>query len=488
MDYKLYFDGRWQGASSSFEVFNPVDRSVFARVANAGVEEARQAISAANEASPAWAASSIDERAAVLRRVADLLDERQKDIAKILVAEAGSWIGKAMAESGNASPKFRTAVEVGRHYPLGAHEVAAAGGKTNIVERRPLGVVAVISPWNFPLTLSSRGVATPLMAGNTVVLKPSEETPVSGGLILAELFDEAGAPPGVFNVITCARDSVAAVGDELIENPHVKAIDFTGSTAVGRHIGAKAGALFKRVCLELGGKDALIVLDDADLETAVSAATFASFMHQGQICMSAERIVVHEAIADEFTRRFAENVRSLGYGDPTQKDKAIGPIINRKQMENIEAQVQDARSRGAAILTGGESDGPYYQPTVIADVTRDMKVFRDETFGPVAAVIKVADDDEAVDVANDCEYGLSAGVITNDSERGLAVARRLETGMAHVNDGPLNDNPALPFGGCKSSGIGRHGGEQGFDMYTETRWLSVQEEPRPYPPAFAEKR
>ena len=407
-EYKLFINGQWTTPGSSFDVLNPADQMVYAKVADAGVEDAKSAVAAAAAASEAWGAMSHDERAKGLLKGADILEERQQDIAGQLVAEAGSWIGKAMYETGIAPQEFRSAVEIAGEHQATVEEIPSHAGKVSMVERRPLGVVTVISPWNFPLLLSSRGVAMALAVGNSVVLKPSEETPISGGIVLAQAFEEAGGPAGVFNVITCSRDNVVAVGDELITSPHVKAIDFTGSTAVGSQIGAKAGALFKKVCLELGGKDALIILDDADMKTAVNATTFGCFMHQGQVCMSAERLIVHESLAEEFTKRLVDNVNTLGSGDPTEMGKVIGPIINQKQLDNIHCQVEDARAKDANVLTGGSYEGLYYQPTVISGVTRDMSIFRDETFGPVAPVITVASDDEAVDVANDSVYGLSA--------------------------------------------------------------------------------
>jgi aldehyde dehydrogenase (NAD+) len=361
-------------------------------------------------------------------------------------------------------------------------------GKLSLVVREPLGVVATISPWNAPLLLSSRGIAVALAVGNTVVLKPSEETPVAGGIVLAQAFEEAGLPRGVFNVVTCSRQHVAEVGDELIENPSVRGISFTGSTAIGKQIGAKAGGLLKRACLELGGKDALIVLDDADMDRALSAASFGSFMHQGQICMSVEKIVLHEKIAAEFTERFVALVQGLKTGDPHQPGHVIGPIINQKQLDKIAAQVDDAIKKGAKLLTGGRHHGLFYEATVLSQVTRDMAVYREETFGPVAPLITVRNDEEAIAVANDTEYGLSAGIVTRDEQRGLDIARRLDTGMAHINCSSVNDEPWIPFGGAKNSGLGRHGGSGSVQAFTETRWITSDRGGRPYPPPFMPKK
>jgi aldehyde dehydrogenase (NAD+) len=323
--------------------------------------------------------------------------------------------------------------------------------------------------------------------GNTIVLKPSEETPVAGGLLIGEVLEEAGIPKGVFNVVTCSRDNVAAVGDELISNPAVRGISFTGSTAVGAQLAAKAGGLLKKCCVELGGKDALIVLDDADIEHAVNAATFGSFMHQGQICMSVERVIVHSAVAKEFTEKFVANAKKLKVGNPREMANCIGPIINQKQLDKIRAQVDEAVQKGAKILCGGKNNGLFFEPTVLGDVTRDMRVFRDETFGPIAPVITVDSVDEAVEVANDSDYGLSAGIMTRNEERGLAIARRLHTGMAHINDSSVNDEPHVPFGGVGWSGLGRHGGRAGIDQFTEMRWITLERGGRHYPPPFLMK-
>jgi aldehyde dehydrogenase (NAD+) len=480
----MYCNGTWvRGEGAAFDDFNPATGKTFARVAGATRADMRRAIEAAQAAQPAWTALPHTERARYLLKIADLVESRQKDLIAALVDEVGSWVGKAGFETGYAPGIFRAAAA--SVYQMTGEIVPSELGKVSMLLRQPLGVVGVISPWNFPLLLTGRGFATAMALGNTIVLKPSEESPVTGGLVYAEIMEQAGLPPGVFNVVTCSRDQVGEVGDELVSNPHVKAISFTGSTAVGRIIGARAGGLLKKCCLELGGKDALLVLDDADIGLAVNAATFGTFMHQGQICMSTERIVVHESIAAEFTRRFVANVSKLRYGDPWDMGKVIGPIINAKQLAKITEQVEDARARGANLLIGGHSHGPYFEPTVLSNITTDMKIFREENFGPVAPILTAASDDEAIAIANDSEYGLSAGIITRDEDRGLAVAARLETGMAHVNDSSVNDEPHIPFGGIKNSGLGRHGGRPAIETFTELRWVTV-DRGRHYPPPFVE--
>jgi aldehyde dehydrogenase (NAD+) len=483
----LYINGQWVAATNkaTFPVYNPSTGGVWAQVADATRSDAAAAIAAAAAAQPAWAALPHSERARLLSKVADVLAARAKELQEALIDEGGSWVGKTMFETGYSVGVFRAAAAAA--YQVTGEILPSDHGKLSLVVREPLGVVSVISPWNFPLILSSRGFATALAVGNAVVLKPSEETPVAGGLLIAEILEEAGIPKGVFNVVTCSRNHVAEVGDELISNPAVRGISFTGSTAVGTQVAAKAGSLLKKCCVELGGKDALIVLDDADIEHAVNAATFGSFMHQGQICMSVERVIVHEAVAKEFIDKFVANTKKLKVGNPREMANCIGPIINQKQLDKIREQVDDAVAKGAKILCGGKNTGLFFEPTILTNVTRDMKIMRDETFGPVAPVVTVGSVDEAVEVANDSEYGLSAGIITRNEERGLAIARRLHTGMAHINDSSVNDEPHVPFGGVGWSGLGRHGGRQGIDQFTETRWITLERGGRHYPPPFMMK-
>jgi vanillin dehydrogenase len=485
---QMYIGGAWTGAAggATFANYNPATGELWGSVADAGRSDARRAIEAARAAFPAWSRLAPSARAAHLLKVADILERRQKELAAIRTEEGGAWIGFAMFETGYAPGIWRAAAAL-CYQPLG--EVMPSNyGKLSLVVREPLGVVAAISPWNAPLLLSSRGIAVALAMGNTVVLKPSEETPVGGGVVLAQALEEANLPKGVFNLVTCSREHVGEVGDELIANPAVRCISFTGSTAVGKQIGAKAGGLLKRACLELGGKDALIILDDADMERALGSASFGSFMHQGQICMSVEKIVLHHKIAAEFTERFVALVKTLKSGDPKEPGNVIGPIINQKQLEKIKGQVDEAVKKGAKVLAGGSHHGLYYEATVLNDVTPEMAVYREETFGPVAPLVTVQSDDEAVAVANDSEYGLSAGIITRDEQRGLALARRLQTGIAHINCSSVNDEPWVPFGGVKDSGIGRHGGSGSVASFTETRWITSDRGGRPYPPPFMPKK
>ena len=469
--YKMYIDGQWVSKDETFADYNPASGDTWAQIPDGNRGDAQQAVAAAAAARAEWAAMPHARRAGYLLKAADILEKRQQDFADALIDESGYVPGL-----------FRTAAA--SVYQMTGEILPSDHGKVSMVVRQPLGVVSVISPWNFPLLLSARGLAFALAVGNTVVLKPSEETPVSGGLLIAELFAEAQLPPGVFNVVTCSRASVEEVGDELVVNPAVGGVSFTGSTAVGRQVASKAGMMLKKACVELGGKDSLIILEDADLELALNAASFGAFMHQGQICMSVEKIIVDESIAAQFTERFVAKVKSFSVGDPREMPNVIGPIINQRQLDKIHGQVTDAVDKGAELLAGGTHEGLYYQPTVLTGVTPAMRIYQEETFGPVAPIIAVKGADEAVAVANDSEYGLSAGIITRDEEKGLAIANRLQTGMAHINDSSVNDEPHVPFGGVKNSGVGRHGGKASVETFTELRWLTLERGGRHYPPPF----
>jgi acyl-CoA reductase-like NAD-dependent aldehyde dehydrogenase len=340
--------------------------------------------------------------------------------------------------------------------------------------RKPVGVVGAIAPWNAALILSARSIAAPLALGNTVVLKPSELSPIVGGLIWGEIFSEAGLPAGVLNIVTHAPGEAGPIGDELVENPAVRRINFTGSTAVGRKLAEAAGRNLKRVVLELGGYNPLLVLADADLDYAVNASAFGAFLHQGQICMSARKIIVERPIAEEFTARLAAKTKTLKAGDPNEHDTIIGPLINEAALQMVKERVQDAVAKGAKVLAGGEAVGPCFQATLLTDVPEDSDFAKHETFGPVLAIEVVDSADEAVALANSTTYGLSAGILTADTNRGFALAQQLESGIVHVNDQPVGDEPQMPFGGVKDSGWGRFGGQAVVEEFTELRWITVQ--------------
>ena len=338
--------------------------------------------------------------------------------------------------------------------------------------RRPAGVVGAFAPWNAALILSARSIAAPLALGNTVVLKPSEWSPFSGGLLWGQIFAEAGLPAGVLNIVTHAPGAAGPIGDVLIEHPAVRRLNFTGSSQVGRKIAEAAGRQLKRVVLELGGHNPLIVLGDADLEYAVNASAYGSYLHQGQICMSTRRIYVERSIADEFIGRLAEKTKGLKVGDPKEHDTIIGPLINEQALATVKGRVEQAVAGGARVLAGGEAVGPCFQATLLTDVSEDSEFAKHETFGPVAAVEIVDSAEEAVQKANRTSYGLSAGIITSDRDRGLSLAQQIDSGIVHVNDQTVADEPQMPFGGVKDSGYGSEGGSETFDGYLVTKFVT----------------
>ncbi|PCI02612.1 MAG: aldehyde dehydrogenase [Hyphomicrobiales bacterium] len=478
----MYIGGKWVDTGRTFNDMNPSDDSVWAEVADGGVAETTAAINAAQEAFADWADLPFHERSHYMLKIADELERRQQDIVAALQGEGGGWFGKGMFESGYLPEIFRAAAAA--CYDSIGEILPSEHKKFSTAMRVPMGVVTVISPWNFPCILSGRGFAFAMAAGNTIVLKPSEDTPYSGGILYAEICEAVGIPAGVFNVVTCSRDNVVEVGNELVENPLVKGVSFTGSTPVGRQIAAKAGAHLKKCCVELGGKDSLIVLEDADMERATQAANFGSFMHQGQICMSVEKVLVHESIYPEFLSKFVERAAKLKVGDSSDKSNIIGPLINDRQVARVKAQLDDAIAKGAKVALGGKITGRFVEPTILTGVTPDMDIYRDETFGPVVPVIPFKTDEEAIALNNDTEYGLSSGIITRDEHRGLEMSKKLATGMCHINCSSVNDEPHVPFGGSKSSGVGRHGGRWAMETFTETRWITMERGGRKFPPVF----
>ncbi len=478
----MYIGGNWVPAARTFDDLNPSDNSLYARVPDGSRGDMTRAIEAARSAFPDWSQRPFHDRAHALLKVAEVWERRKDDFIAAVVAEGGGWFGKGVFEVGFVAEIFRTCAAL--CYQSIGDVLPSGEGKVSMATRWPLGVVGVISPWNMPGILTSRGYAAALAAGNTVVLKPSEDTPYSGGLYHAEILEEAGVPAGVFNVVTCSRENVGEVGDELIEHPSVKGISFTGSTAVGRHIAAKAGAHLKKCCVELGGKDSMIVLEDADIGRAAKAANFGSFMHQGQVCMSTEKLLVHESVYDPFMAKFLDRAAKLRTGPTDDPDNVIGPLVNTRQAHRVKALIDDAVSKGAQVALGGKTWDNFVEPTVLTDVDSSMDIWHDETFGPVVVVCPFRNEDEAVRLNNDTEYGLTAAVWTADEARALRLAGRLETGMVHVNDQNINDEPHVPFGGVKASGVGRYGGRWSLDAFTELRWITLDRGGRHYPPVF----
>jgi aldehyde dehydrogenase (NAD+) len=480
--HKMFIGGKWVDAADgqTFEDLNPYTGEVYAHLPAGKREDAARAIEAAQAAFPEWANSPPSLRRKIFLKAADIMERRQDELVKAMMEEVGGTIGISMFQMFFVPGLYRSAA-------AGAYEVkgeiipADYPNAFFMAVRQPAGVVSCFGPFNVPYILCSRAFAMPVAYGNTAVLKPSEEASVTGGILLAEIFEEAGLPPGVLNVITSTREDAVEVGDEMISNPAVRRISFTGSTDVGRIIAENAGRHLKRAVLELGGKDPLIVLGDADLDYAVDAATWGAFLHQGEICMSTERIIIEKNIADQFTEKLKERALSLPMGDPTNPATAIGPLINQRAVDLVHAHVQEAVAGGAELVTGGKFDKLIYHPTIVTDVKPEMRIFTDQTFGPVAPIVVVDDAEEALAVANNSKYGLSAGIITNDFTRALDMAMRLETGMVHIGDQTVNDEPQVPFGGVKGSGYGRFGGQAALDEFTELRWISVQRTPRTFP-------
>jgi len=481
-DYKMYVNGEWVGALDGevYDDLNPFTGEIFARVPSGKRADARRAIDAAVVAFPGWSHTLPAERQALFLRAADILEKKQNEIVTILGEETGCTFGFAMFQT-QFTPSLLREAAAQTHQANGEIIPADLPGAFYMAIRQPVGVIAGIAPWNAPLILSLRSICLPIAYGNTAVLKPSMESAVAGGVVIAEVFHEAGFPKGVLNLVTNGPGRSSEIGDEFVENPKVRRISLTGSSAVGRQLAEKAGRYLKRVALELGGQNPLIILRDANVDDAVDAAAFGAFLHQGQICMSTRRIIVEKPIAKEFTEKFVQKVSTYKVGNPKEPDTIIGPLINQHQFNEVKRSVDVAVRDGAKILCGGKSEGLCYYPTVLTHVKPGTPFSCEETFGPVVSVAEVKDEEEAVAVANDTLYGLSAAVFTRDFAKGLAVAERIESGIVHINDQTVHDEPQVPFGGMKNSGWGRFGGHAALEEFTELRWISMQRTRRQYP-------
>ena len=428
---------------------------------------------------PAWAGQGPNARRTVLMKAAEALAARKDDFVAAMMAETGSTAGWAMFNLMLATGMVREAAAITTQI---AGEVIPSDkpGCLAMALKEPVGVILGIAPWNAPIILGVRAIAVPLACGNSVILKASELCPRTHALII-EAFAEAGFPEGVVNVVTNAPEDAADVVGALIDAPEVKRINFTGSTNVGRIIAKRAAEHLKPCLLELGGKAPLLVLEDADLDEAVKAAAFGAFMNQGQICMSTERIIVVEAVADAFIEMFAAKAGSMPAGDPREGTTPLGAVIDRRTVDHVNALIDDAVAKGATVVAGGKADSVLMAATVLSGVTADMKLYGEESFGPIVAVIRARDQAHAIELANDSEYGLSAAVFTRDTARGLSVARRIHSGICHVNGPTVHDEAQMPFGGVGASGYGRFGGRQGIDSFTETRWITVETQPGHFP-------
>ena len=479
---KMYIDGQWvEGSSDKFiDNVNPFTDEKLFSIRSADEPDLDKAYAAAKESQSEWATMLPQNRRALIEKFAELTLKYKDDIIDWLVKESGSTRIKAEGEFAASMAIIKEAAT----FPFrmdGLIKPSIVPNKENRVYRKPLGVIGVISPWNFPFHLAVRSIVSALATGNTVVVKPATATPVTGGLLFASLFEEAGLPKGVLNVVV-GRGS--EIGDAIVEHPVPKLISFTGSTEVGKGIAEKAGRLLKKTALELGGNNVFVVLDDADIDRAVESAVYSKFYHQGQICMSTNRILVAESIHDAFLERFVERVRGLKAGNPDEADTQVGPLIDHDQVERILDQIDKTVEAGAKLQSGGNVNGNVLDPTVVSGVTNDMPLAKNEIFGPVAVILSFKDDDEALRISNELPYGLS-GAVHGSVYRATEFARQVETGMIHVNDQSVNDEPHLPFGGEKDSGLGRFNGEWVLEEFTTLQWVSVMHERREYKPFFS---
>jgi aldehyde dehydrogenase (NAD+) len=471
--------GEWR-AGSSPDVradTDPYTGETLVEIQQASAEDVDAAYAAATEAAVGWREALPAERAEVMSRAAEILRSRQDEVVRWLIAEAGSTRIKAENECQLVVGGLLEAASV-PHRVHGRILPSDIPGKENRIYRQPVGVVTVISPWNFPLQLTNRSLAPALACGNAVVVKPAGDTPVTGGLLHAEILAEAGLPDGVLSVLVGGGSEI---GDAIVQHPASRVVSFTGSTVVGRGIAEKAP--LKRLSLELGGNGPLVVLDDADLDAAVDAAIFGKYLHQGQICMAVNRIVVDRSVHDEFVDRFVARARALPVGDPREEGTVIGPIINEDQAGSVRDKLDEARSDGATVALGGDPTGPIGSvlPPHVLLADNDVATARQEVFGPVATIIRARDEEDALRIANDTELGLSSAVFSADVERAVRFALRVEAGMTHVNDQPVNDEAHNAFGGEKESGLGRFGGDWAIQEFTTDHWISVQHRRREYP-------
>ncbi|HEY6926302.1 MAG TPA: aldehyde dehydrogenase [Steroidobacteraceae bacterium] len=480
-DVKLLIAGRDVPATkaATFDRLNPISGEVATRAAAASAADAKAAADAAAAAFPKWAALGPGARRSLLNKAADLLEARAAQFATILSTETGATGGWGHFNVHLAAGMLREAASMTTQIS-GEVIPSDVPGSLAMGVRQPAGVVVGIAPWNAPIILGVRAIAMPLACGNTVILKASEVCPATHRLIGAVL-TEAGLGDGVVNVITHEPKDAEAVAEALISHPAVKRVNFTGSTRVGKIIAAISAKYLKPVVLELGGKAPLIVLDDADIDAAVNATVFGAFANSGQICMSTERVIVHEKVADEFASKLAKRVAALPSGDPRKGDVVLGAVVGKPTVDRVLKLVQEASAKGAKVLCGGESDGTIMKGIVVDKVTPDMALFREESFGPQVSITRVKSAEEAVKLANDTEYGLSAALFTRDIARGIELARQIESGICHINGPTVHDEAQMPFGGVKASGYGRFGGKAGVNEFTELRWITIQTTPRHYP-------
>lgn len=475
-DSKIFSGGFIAGSGGTAEVTAPATGEVIATVGRADVADLEAAVAAAKAAQPAWAALPYTERAAVMTKAAALLEAAPERLIRWLVPEAGSGQGKAGFEAMLVTSELSAAAALAAQ-PYG-QMLRSMKPRVSIGRYVPVGVVGVISPFNFPAILSMRSVAPALALGNAVILKPDPRTSISGGLALAEILAEAGLPEGLLHVLPAGAD----VGAALVAHPDVPCLSFTGSTAAGRKIGEAAGPLLKKVHLELGGNNALLVMPDADIDAAASAGAWGSFLHQGQICMTTGRHLVPKDKVEEYAAKLAEKARHIPVGDPSDPANALGPIIDENQLKHVHSIVEDTVAAGARLLAGGTHEGLFYKPTVLADVPLDSPAFSQEIFGPVAPVVGYETLEEAVEIINSSEYGLSVAILTANPFRAFELAEGMKSGAVHINDQTVDDEAVAPFGGAKASGVGGHfGSSVNLDTFCDVQWVTIQGEIERYP-------
>ncbi|RSL33564.1 aldehyde dehydrogenase family protein [Salibacterium salarium] len=477
---KSYINGEWvEGAAKqTYDNLNPYDDSTVTTFSLATATQLEEAFEAASEAQKQWAASTTEDRKRVVEDAVDYLKKNHDEIVDTIVKESGGTVLKGNVEMHLTIEVLEEALHYAGEVGNVKEVPSAQDGKVNQIHRRPLGVISSISPFNFPMNLSMRTIAPAIALGNSVVHKPDIQVGLTGGVILAKAFEYAGLPKGVFNMVLT---DIPEIGDGMITNDHAQLISFTGSTAVGKHIGEIAGRNLKPVALELGGNSPFVVLSDADVDQAVNAAVFGKFIHQGQICMIINRIIVHQDKYNQFAEKFYEKVKDLPVGDPSNPETVIGPLVNKGQMEKALGFIDEAKKEGATALLEGKQQGNVLTPSIFTNVNNRGNVAQSELFGPIALIIKAETDDEAINMANDTDRGLSSAIFTSDLQKGEKYALELDAGMTHINDQTVNDAPNIPFGGNKASGMGRFGNPWVVEEFTSPKWISVQKTERPFP-------
>lgn len=475
----LYIDGEWVTPDrGTIDVMNPSTQEKFAEVPAGQPSDVEAAFDAAVEAQKEWRDTPLEERKEVIQQAVDVMKDRRQEVMNLLAVEAGSTTAKQMAEYETARQTIEYWANLDEDMVADEERESGFVGKTSRIVKEPQGVVAVIPPWNFPFHLAIRSIPPALALGNSVVLKPASETPISGGLSLASIFDETDLPNGLLNVVT---GKGSTIGDDIAGNPKADVLAFTGSTDIGRRVARLAADQVNPAALELGGNAPYVVTEDVDLDEVVTAGLFGSFLHQGQVCISINRHLVHEDIYDDYVEEFTRRASELPIGDPQDPSNLIGPIINESQRDKIINFIEESVEQGATLETGGDYDGLFVEPTVLSDATNEMSASCNEHFGPVAPIIPFSSDEEAIRIANDTEHGLSSAVRCDDLERARELADQIEAGMVHINDQPLHEEANMPFGGVKMSGMGRgFHGEWILDEFTQTKWISEQHEPRDY--------